>query len=94
MNAKISEFVICVEVIIYLSLHNLHDCTFNHTNLKSNNVKIKIYSKIKKRIIYIYEYITNKCEIYNKNITSYNMNMKHDKNADFSNISATTFGYF
>ena len=29
MNAKISVFVICVEVIIYLLLDNLHDCTFN-----------------------------------------------------------------
>ena len=29
MNAKISVFVICVEVIVYLSLCNLHDCTFN-----------------------------------------------------------------
>ena len=28
MNAKISVFVICVKVIIYLLLHNLHDCTF------------------------------------------------------------------
>ena len=28
MNAKISVFVICVETIIYLSLYNLHDCTF------------------------------------------------------------------
>ena len=28
MNAKISVFFICVEVIIYLLLHNLHDCTF------------------------------------------------------------------
>ena len=27
MNAKMSEFVICVEMIIYL-LYNLHDCTF------------------------------------------------------------------
>ena len=25
MNAKISVFVICVEAIIYLSLHTLHD---------------------------------------------------------------------
>ena len=30
MNAKISEFVICVEAIIYLLLYNLHDCTFKH----------------------------------------------------------------
>ena len=29
MEAKISVFVICVEVIMYLLLHNLHDCTFN-----------------------------------------------------------------
>ena len=28
MNAKISVFVIFVKVIIYLLLHNLHDCTF------------------------------------------------------------------
>ena len=32
MNAKISVFVICVEAIIYLLLHNLHDCTFNNTS--------------------------------------------------------------
>ena len=25
MNAKISEFVICVEAIIYLLLHELHE---------------------------------------------------------------------
>ena len=29
MNAKISVFVIYVEVIIYLLLYNLHDCAFN-----------------------------------------------------------------
>ena len=29
MNARISVFVICVEAIIYLLPHNLHDCTFN-----------------------------------------------------------------
>ena len=28
MNEKISVFVICVETIIYLLLHNLHDCDF------------------------------------------------------------------
>ena len=28
MNKKISLFVICVEVIIYLLLYNLRDCTF------------------------------------------------------------------
>ena len=29
MNAKIPIFVICVEAILYLLLHNLHDGTFN-----------------------------------------------------------------
>ena len=29
MNVKISAFVICVEVIVYSLLYNLHDCTFN-----------------------------------------------------------------
>ena len=29
MDAKIPVFVIYVEVIIYLLLYNLHDCTFN-----------------------------------------------------------------
>ena len=28
MNAKISELVISIEAIVYLLLHNLHDCTF------------------------------------------------------------------
>ena len=30
MNAKVSLFVICAEVGIYLLSHNLHDCTFNN----------------------------------------------------------------
>ena len=25
-------FVICVEAIVYLLLHNLHDCTLNNIN--------------------------------------------------------------
>ena len=29
MNAKFSVFVICLEMIIYLLLYILHDCTFN-----------------------------------------------------------------
>ena len=34
MNAKVQVFVICVEAIIYLLLHNLHDhdCTFKRLN--------------------------------------------------------------
>ena len=35
MNAKISVLVIRVEVIIYLLLYHLHDCTF--TEVKSKN---------------------------------------------------------
>ena len=29
INTTISVFVICVEVIMYWLLYNLHDCTFN-----------------------------------------------------------------
>ena len=32
MNEKMSVFVICVETIIYLWLHNLHDRTFKSIN--------------------------------------------------------------
>ena len=35
MNAKISVFAFCVEVIIYLLLHNLHDCTFKVTKFRN-----------------------------------------------------------
>ena len=31
MNAKISEFVICVEAIIYLLLYELHERTFKQS---------------------------------------------------------------
>ena len=30
MNAKIPVVVICVKAIIYLLLHNLHNCTFQN----------------------------------------------------------------
>ena len=33
MNAKILLFVICVEAITYLSLYNLHDCTFKNPGI-------------------------------------------------------------
>ena len=33
MNVKISVFVICAEVIIYLLLYNLCNCTFNKITL-------------------------------------------------------------
>ena len=29
MNAKISVFVVCIEVSIYLLLYYFHDCNFN-----------------------------------------------------------------
>ena len=49
MNAKISEFVICVETIIYLLLYNLHDCTFN--KMKDYfNAEIKERKDIVKKI--------------------------------------------
>ena len=38
MNAKISMFVICIEAIIYLLLHNFHGCTFK-INKKDTCIK-------------------------------------------------------
>ena len=40
MNAKISVLVICVEAIIYLSLYNFNDCTFNLPRLEIPCTKI------------------------------------------------------
>ena len=37
MNAKISVFVICVKVIIYLLKYNLHDCTFNKEFMQNHD---------------------------------------------------------
>ena len=37
MNSKISVFVICVEVIIYLLLDNLHDFTFKQWSIASKD---------------------------------------------------------
>ena len=41
MNVKISAFVICVEVIIYLLLYNLHDCTLSQRCLISTHIIFK-----------------------------------------------------
>ena len=37
MAAKISVFLICIDAIICLLLHNLHDCTFNVLGFKLEN---------------------------------------------------------
>ena len=36
MNAKISVVVICIQVIIYLLLQNLRDCTFKQGKIKTD----------------------------------------------------------
>ena len=42
MNPKLSIFVFGVEAIIYLLLHNFHDCTFNvRTSLDGYDSKIR-----------------------------------------------------
>ena len=42
MNVKFSGFVICIEVIIYLVLYNLHDCTFKQQFLINSSVQIPL----------------------------------------------------
>ena len=39
MNAKTSDFVICIEAIIYLLLYNLHDCTFKNIYMRTFALK-------------------------------------------------------
>ena len=47
MTAKISVFVICFEVITYLFLYNLYDCTFNQYFLFiSVDIKHKKFSDV------------------------------------------------
>ena len=43
MNAKISVFVACVEVIMYLLLYDLYDCTFNA--FRAINFTAKLFNK-------------------------------------------------
>ena len=42
VNAKISIFIICVEAIIYLLLHNFHDSTFK--GFRNGSVSQKLMS--------------------------------------------------
>ena len=48
MNVKISVFVICVETITYLLLHNLHDCTFKKKTFGNLIVLLHIHSSNKR----------------------------------------------
>ena len=40
INAKISVFLVCVEAVIYLLLHNLHSRTFNSVQLQISERKL------------------------------------------------------
>ena len=58
MNANFSVFVIRVEAIVYLLLHNLHDCNFQVKKCLRFNIILKLktihgrthYNKIKSRV--------------------------------------------
>ena len=47
MNVKMSVFLICVEVIMYLLVHNLHDCTFKTliNELKRTSAYVRNFSE-------------------------------------------------
>ena len=62
MNAKISIFVICVEAIIYLLLHNLHDRTFKCLRNQSNTVEVDNYVFCKSPL----QFATTMLEVYLK----------------------------
>ena len=59
MNAKISVFVICVEAIIYLFLHNFHDCTFNLVFKKKKTHREKLWDFSEKLAIASHTPTTN-----------------------------------
>ena len=46
MNAKISVFGICIEAIVYLLLHNLHDCTFSPLSRELFCISLLIFHKL------------------------------------------------
>ena len=60
MNAKISVFVICVEAIICLLLHNLHDCTFKIFIMGT-------YCRIVQNVMYLEPSPTSTFELFKEN---------------------------
>ena len=50
MNAKISVFVICVEIIIDMLLFNLHDCTFKAKTLLTSIIVNEHTEKLKRKL--------------------------------------------
>ena len=63
MNSKISVFVICTEAIIYLLLHNLHDCIFK---LRDNRI-FRVLLRIKKSFQSIDFYQAKHVLVFNLN---------------------------
>ena len=49
MNAKVSVFIICVEAIIYLLLHNLHDLKSRQEY--TQNISTKNYSSTEHELL-------------------------------------------
>ena len=66
MNAKISVFVICVEAIMYLLLHNLHDCTFN---LNYHIDKFNLYLRLGNSNLVYMDIVCHNKQIFNKPLT-------------------------
>ena len=59
MNAKISVFVIFVEVIIYLLLYNLHDCAYNeHLFTAASTWNISFYNKTQNHYYIFNDHLT------------------------------------
>ena len=58
MNAKISVFAICDEVIIYLLLYDLHECTLNSciTSNKRHIVRL-IKASFQQRLVKVIQTI-------------------------------------
>ena len=68
MNAKISVFVICVEVIMYLLSYNLHYCTFKVCG------EVTYAGKTKTKFLYRFSIYKSKHRAFRQKIEKYPRN--------------------
>ena len=68
MNAKISVFVICVEVIMYLLSYNLHYCTFKVCG------EVTYAGKTKTKFLYRFSIYKGKHRAFRQKIEKYPRN--------------------
>ena len=95
MNAKISVFVFCVEVIIYSLLYNLNDCTFKQKKIKIINEKdIKEFESIHENGKFHYEIEKQNFHQHKKPILIKNININKIVVSNKVSFGKKGFKYF